>query len=71
MREVKDRLGILEGKIESLEADVKELYKLITRSQQQIQARKGFEKLSFDQKLVQVYEDVRALAKEAGIALPQ
>jgi septal ring factor EnvC (AmiA/AmiB activator) len=71
MREVKNRVTNIEGRLEALEADVKELYGMVKKIQQHDGARKSFENLSFEQQLIQVYEDIRAIAHEAGIAMPQ
>jgi chromosome segregation ATPase len=70
MRELKDRLGNMEGRLDALEADIKEIYGMVKKTQQLNGVRKGFEKLSFEEKIIQVYEDIRSLAQDAGIALP-
>jgi chromosome segregation ATPase len=71
MREAKNHLANIEGRLEALEADIKELYGMVEKIQRHNGARKSFDKLSFEQKTIQVYEDIRALAQEAGIALPE
>lgn len=69
MREVKDRLSHLEGRVEAIEADVKELY-IMLKAQRPTYADKKFAKLSVEQKVLQMYEDVKLLAQEAGVTLP-
>ena len=71
MREVKNHVTTIEGRLEALEADIKELYGMIEKIQQHNGDRTSFQKLPFEQKITQVYEDIRALAKEADIALPR
>jgi archaellum component FlaC len=77
MHEVRERLATIEGRLEkvegrleALEADIKELYGIVAKFQRQGNVRKGFEKLSFDEKIIQVYKDIVALAQEADIPLP-
>lgn len=69
MREVKNRLGRLEGRVEAVEADIKELYAMVSAQKSSYSDRK-FTKLSFEQKVIQMYEDVKLLAREAGVTLP-
>ncbi len=69
MRQVKSSLGWLEGHVEALEADVKELYAMVA-AQKPIYTDKKIAKLSVEQKVLKMYEDVKLLAQEAGITLP-
>lgn len=70
MREVKESLGRLEGRVEALEADIKELYRMSAKLPGRSDSDRKFAILSFDKKVLQVYEDVKLLAQEAGITLP-
>lgn len=70
MREAKDSLGRLEGRADALEADIKELYVMVRAGHQPSYTDKKFAKLSIDQKVLQMYEDVKLLAREAGVTLP-
>jgi len=71
MREVKTTLNHLDGRLEALEADVKELYGMLAAMQKLSATDKQFAKLSFEQKIVRTYQDVLVLAKESGIILPR
>jgi hypothetical protein len=53
----------------SMEADIKELYTMVA-AQKPTYGDKKFGKLSVEQKVLKMYEDVRLLAQEAGITLP-
>ncbi|GEM_PF-2192406 len=69
MREVKDRLGGLEGRVEAMEADIKELYAMVAAQKPEYSNSK-LTKLSVEQKVLRMYEDVKLLAREAGVTLP-
>lgn len=71
MREVKDSLSRLEGRLDALEADVKELYKMIAAAGRQGSGDKKLARLSIEQKVLKMYEDFQLLAKEAGVTLPR
>jgi SMC interacting uncharacterized protein involved in chromosome segregation len=70
MREVKGSLNRLEGRVEALEADVKELYAMINASAKSSSGDKRDSRLSVEQKVLQMYQDVKLLAREAGVTLP-
>jgi archaellum component FlaC len=69
MRQVKSSLGWLEGHVEALEADIKELYVMVA-AQKPAYTDKKIAKLSVEQKVLRMYEDVKLLAQEAGVTLP-
>lgn len=69
MREVKEHLGRLDGRIESLEADIKELYAM-AKAQKPTYSDSKFARLSAEQKVLRMYENVKLLAQEMGITLP-
>lgn len=71
MREVKDSLGRLEGRVEALEADVKELYRMVATLSERKLPDERFTKLPVEQKVIQLYQDLQALAKQAGVTLPR
>lgn len=68
---VHDKLDRLEGKLEALENDVKEIYKMLTDIQKQTSADKTFMKLSVEAKLFRLNAELLAAAKQAGITLPR
>jgi chromosome segregation ATPase len=69
IREVKDSLGRLDGRIEALEADIKELYAMV-KQQKPTYEDKQFDKLSVEQKILQTYANLKTIAIEAGVTLP-
>lgn len=69
MREVKDQLSSLDGRVEAMEADIKELYAMVA-AQKPAYANSKLAKLSVEQRVLQMYEDVKLLAREAGVTLP-
>ncbi len=70
MRDVKASLGRLEGRLEALEADVKELYVMLKEHKRAGLGSKEFNQLPIEKKVLQMYENVKLLAQEAGVALP-
>jgi|GEM_PF-1302486 len=60
----------LEGKADSLEADVKEIYYMIAKMEQSGPSKK-FNKLTVEQKVRSVYSDLQTTAIEAGVTLPR
>jgi chromosome segregation ATPase len=69
MHEVKGSLGRIDGRVEALEADIKELYAMVKR-QQPTYVDKQFDKLSVEQKILQTYANLKTIAIEAGVTLP-
>ncbi|MFZ2544703.1 MAG: hypothetical protein WAW80_01880 [Candidatus Saccharimonadales bacterium] len=71
MRDVKSTLSRLEGRIEALEADTKEIYYMLADLQKATGLDRKFAKLSLEQKLFQLNIELLSTAKEAGIVLPR
>jgi hypothetical protein len=71
MREVKDGLNRLGGRVEALEADVRELYNMVAAAPRSSESYKKLAKLPVEQKILKMYEDFQLLAKEAGVTLPR
>lgn len=71
MRQVKGSLSSLEGKVEALEADVKEIYQMLAEQQKRDTPSKQFSKLTIEEKLLKLNDELLAAAKEAGISLPR
>jgi chromosome segregation ATPase len=69
VREAKDSLDRLDGRVEALQADVKELYAMI-KQQKPTYTDKYFDKLSIEQKILQTYTNLKTIAIEAGVTLP-
>ena len=71
MRVVKSDLATLAGKVEALEADIKEIYLMQARLSRQEGDDSTFAKLSLEKKLLQLNANLLSTAKEAGITLPR
>ena len=71
MRQVKGSLVRLKDKVTALEADVKEIYFMLTDLQQSQLPNKQLKKLTLEQKLLKINAELLATAKEAGISLPR
>lgn len=67
--DVKDSLGRLEGRVEAMEADIKELYAMVA-AQEPVYADKKSPNLSVEQKMLRMYEEIMLLAQETGVTLP-
>lgn len=65
------RFDSLEGRLEALDNDVKDIYKMISELQNLTRPVAHFEKYDLEQKVLKTYRDVVAIAKEAGITLPR
>lgn len=62
---------IIERKIDMLDEDVKSLYKLIDRIEKTQTGDKKFLQLDLEQKVLRLYRELQATAKQAGISLPR
>ncbi|MFZ2126266.1 MAG: hypothetical protein WAV04_02025 [Candidatus Microsaccharimonas sp.] len=69
MREVNMQLDDIDGRLEALEADVKELYFIQTKQQNVTLTDKKFAKLPLETKIQVIDREVVAMAKKAGIRL--
>lgn len=69
MRQVKHSLHNLDGRVEALENDIKEIYLMLADLQKGSDAEKQFKKLSLEKQLLKTYKEVLLVAKEAGVDL--
>ncbi|MCL5113216.1 MAG: hypothetical protein M1554_01905 [Patescibacteria group bacterium] len=60
----------LQGELESLVNDVKEIYEMLARLEKNSMNQKSFQKLSLEEKLLNLHSDLIVAAKQAGIKLP-
>ena len=65
------RLKPLEGKLEALENDVKEIYHMLAQTQRDMGLGRNFQHLTLEQKLLRLNTELVAAAKQAGISLPR
>lgn len=68
MRQVKSALGKVESRSEALEADIKELYAMVSAPPY---TDRNFGKLPVEQKILGMYGDFQLIAKEADVTLPR
>ena len=65
------RLDKIEGRIEALENDVKDMYKMLSELQKLTRPIAHFEKYDLEKKILTTYENIIAIAKKAGVTLPR
>lgn len=65
------RFDRLEGKLEALESDVKDIYGMITDLQKLNRRVAHFEQRDLEQKILTAYKDIVSIASDAGIELPR
>ena len=71
MRGVKDRLGRVEGELQALTNDTKEIYDVIYGKPNKSFMSASFAKMSSKEKLLIINEELLKIAKEAGVVLPR
>ncbi len=59
------------GKLEALENDIKDIYEMISDLQRKSIFSKDYQEKSLEDKILTVHAEVVAMAKQAGISLPQ
>lgn len=69
LRGLHEKVDNIEGRLKAIEADIKELYHLVGQTSSTASAKK-FAKLNTEQKMLSMYNDFQALAKQLGIKLP-
>ncbi len=60
----------IQGELEALGNDIKEIYEMITDIQKGSLNRQSFQKLSLEEKLLNLHTDLVEAAKQAGVSLP-
>lgn len=66
---VKDRLDTLEWQVEALTNDIKEIYAVIYKKPNRALASKNFEKLSNEDKITIMHEELLKIAKHENVTL--
>lgn len=69
MHGVKDRLDTLEWQVEALTNDIKEIYAVIYKKPNRTLASKNFEKLSNEDKITIMHEELLKIAKHENVTL--
>ncbi len=67
---VQDVIIPLEGKLDALEDDVKEIYTMLSELQKTPNTNDSLQKPNLEQKLLSLHEDLIEAARQAGIVLP-
>ena len=65
------RFNSLDGRIEALDNDIKEIYAMISELQKLTRQVAHFEKYDLEQKILSSYKNIISIAKVAGISLPR
>lgn len=65
------RFDALEGRLEALESDVKELYMMVSELQRGMITDESFKKRSIEEKLLTLNAELLATAEQAGVKLPR
>lgn len=68
--EISKSISTLDGKLEALENDVKDMYEMISELQKLSRRVAHFEKYDLEQKILTSYKQIVAIAKEAEVKLP-
>ena len=68
---LKEELRPLQGKLEALSNDIKEIYSMISDLRNKTLPNKQFQKLSIEQKLLKLNTELLSAAKQAEIQLPE
>ncbi|MGB3024123.1 MAG: hypothetical protein WBB39_04960 [Candidatus Saccharimonadales bacterium] len=71
LRQIRAHQMTIEGRLEALENDIKELYKMISGRDNTSLVDKKFATLPPDQKLLIMHRELQATAKQLGVVLPQ
>ena len=66
-----ETIAPIEGKVDALQNDVKEIYYMIAKMEKSKGDHKRFLKFNVEQKIKSVYADLQLTAKEAGVTLPR
>lgn len=61
----------IQGELEALRNDVKDIYEMIAELQRGMAPDKQFQKLSLEEKLLRLNSELLAAAKQAGVTLPR
>lgn len=68
---VKERLGRVEGELQALTNDIKEIYDVIYGKPNKSFMSASFAKMSSKEKLLLINEELLKIAKDAGVVLPR
>jgi uncharacterized Fe-S cluster-containing radical SAM superfamily enzyme len=67
---VEETVSPIKGELESFGNDIKEIYEMLADVQKNSKSRQSFQKLSLEEKIVNLHTDLVEAAKQAGVTLP-
>ncbi|HSX05716.1 MAG TPA: hypothetical protein VLF69_04565 [Candidatus Saccharimonadales bacterium] len=67
---VEETVSPVQGELEALSNDIKEMYEMIADIQKGSHGKESFSKLGVEQKLLKLHSDLIEAAKQAGVTLP-
>lgn len=70
-KQTNEAITPIQGELEALRNDIKEIYEMIAELQSGMVSNKQFQKLSLEEKLLKLNSDLLTAAKQAGVTLPR
>lgn len=67
---VKETVSPIQGSLEALSNDIKEIYGMISELQKESKTADSFQKLGIEKKLLRLHAELVEAAKQAGVVLP-
>lgn len=67
---VEETVNPVKGELEALRNDIKEIYEMIAVVQKNSSSKQSFQKLSVEEKLLNLHSDLIEAARQAGVTLP-
>jgi uncharacterized Fe-S cluster-containing radical SAM superfamily enzyme len=64
---VEETVSPIKGELESFGNDIKEIYEMLADVQKNSKSRQSFQKLSLEEKIVNLHTDLVEAAKQAGV----
>ena len=68
---IEPRFDNIDGRIEALDNDVRDIYEMISKLQKLNRRVAHVEKYNLEKKILTAYKDILTIADDAGIKLPQ
>ncbi len=67
---IEETVSPIKGELEALRNDIKEIYEMIAVVQKNSTSKQSFQKLSVEEKLLNLHSDLIEAARQAGVTLP-
>lgn len=68
---LKEGLQPIQGELEALRNDIKDIYDMLAKVQKNLLPKNQFQNLTLEQKLLRLNTELLAAAKQAGVSLPR